>query len=83
MITSKQLEEMKKIDLISINPDDLVDINDVVIHTDLPKEERIADFIRQIKNPYFFKCGNIVVECVFSQTGPTLEERINELRGQI
>ena len=34
-----------------IDRDKLVDIRDVVIDTDLPKEERIKDYIRQIKNP--------------------------------
>lgn len=38
--------------------DELVDINSVSVDTDLPKEERIKQFIRQIKNPYMFKCGN-------------------------
>ena len=34
-----------------IDRDKLVDIRDVVINTDLPKEERIKDYVRQIKNP--------------------------------
>ena len=35
----------------------LVDIQDVSVDPNLPKEERIAEFVRQIKNPYCFKCG--------------------------
>ena len=34
-----------------IDRDKLVDIRDVIINTDLPKEERIKDYVRQIKNP--------------------------------
>ena len=34
-----------------IDRNKLVDIRDVVINTDLPKEERIKDYVRQIKNP--------------------------------
>ena len=34
-----------------IDRNKLVDIRDVIINTDLPKEERIKDYIRQIKNP--------------------------------
>ncbi|KXL52491.1 hypothetical protein CLNEO_21870 [Anaerotignum neopropionicum] len=78
MITLKQLEEMKKVDPFTINPEDLVDIKDVEINIELPKEERIADFIRQIKNPYLFKCGDIVVACEFSPKEPTLTERIKQ-----
>lgn len=40
----------------------------------LPKEERIKDFIRQIKNPYCYKCGDVVVKVEFSDTDLTLED---------
>lgn len=79
MITSKELEEMKKIDPLTVNLDDLIDIKDVEIRTNLPQEERIVDFISQIKNPYLFKCGDTVVECVFSQTQTTLLDRLKQL----
>ncbi|WMI82309.1 DUF6870 family protein [Anaerotignum sp. MB30-C6] len=78
MLTPGEGNKKEGIDQPTINPDDLVDIRDVVIHTDLPKEERIADFIKQIKNPYLFKCGNMVVECEFSQTEATLSDRLEQ-----
>ena len=34
------------------NTDGLVDINDISVDKDLPKSERIKEYIRQIKNPY-------------------------------
>ena len=37
-------------------------------------QERIAEFIRQIRDPYHFKCGGFVVRASFSQGGATLEE---------
>lgn len=54
--------------------DELVDIREVTVDKDLPKEERIAAFIRQIKNPYRFRCGDFVVNASFSGSGATLEE---------
>ena len=36
--------------------DELVDIREVTVDKDLPKEERIAAFLHQIKNPYRFWC---------------------------
>ena len=60
-------------------PDELVDIRDVSINRELPKEERIADFVRQIKNPYLFKCGKYIVKASFSENGQTLEECIKGL----
>ena len=54
--------------------DRLADIRDVSVNKDLPREERIAEFIRQIRDPYHFKCGRFVVRVSFSQEGATLEE---------
>ena len=56
--------------------DELVDIRSVTINRDLSKGERIGEFIRQIKNPYLFKCGKYIVKASFSENGQTLEECI-------
>ena len=59
-----------------IPTDELVDIREVSVDKNLPKEERIAAFIRQIKNPYRFKCGRFTVQASFADGGATLEECI-------
>ena len=41
--------------------DTLVDIRDVTVDRELSREDRIAEFVRQIKNPYRFKCGQFTV----------------------
>ena len=53
---------------------DLVDIRTVTVDKSLPKEERIADFVRQIRNPYRFRCGDFVVNAAFARNGATLED---------
>jgi len=78
MFTPKELEDLKQVDPLTVNLDDLIDINDVKIQTELPREERIADFIRQIKNPYLFKCGNVVVKIEFSESVTTLTEQMKQ-----
>lgn len=78
MFTPKELEDLKQVDPLTVNLDDLIDINDVEIQTELPREERIADFIRQIKNPYLFKCGDVVVKIEFSDSVTTLTERMKQ-----
>ena len=69
-------EDLKKIDVQSINKEDLTDIRNVLIDPGLRKEERIMDFIMQIKNPYLFRCGNLVVQSVFADTDVTLTDRL-------
>ena len=61
-----------------VSPDDLVDLKDIQIDPSLPKEERIASFIRQVKNPYCYKCGKIVVKVGFEE-GTTLEEQLKTI----
>lgn len=57
---------MEDVDIRTVDPKTLMDIEDVKINTDLPYEERIRDYIRQIKNPYCYRCRGIVVKLSFS-----------------
>lgn len=54
----------------------LVDIRDVSVSKELPRGERIAEFVRQIKDPYRFKCGRFTVQASFAADGGTLEDCI-------
>lgn len=73
------LSALKQVDVRTVSPDKLVDINDIKINTKLPQEERIQDFIRQIGNPYCYRCGKVIVKISFSDTDATLEDRMESL----
>ena len=70
------LQEMKNVDVRTVDPDTLVDIDDVVVDPSLPRDERIQSFLTQIKNPYCFKCAGMVVKISHTDTDVTLEERM-------
>lgn len=72
------LEQLRLADPNEVNRSDLVDIQDIVVESRLPKEERIADFIQKVKNPYLCKCGDMVVQSVFEETDITLTERLTQ-----
>lgn len=57
---------------------ELVDLRTVSIDKSLPKEERMAQFLQQIKDPYHFRVGNIEVKISYRNSGATLEERLRE-----
>lgn len=63
-----------KIDVAS-----LVDIRDVQVQKELPREARIKSFVEQIKNPYCFKVGPVVVNVSYSNSGATLNDRFVEM----
>ena len=74
--TREQIEAMPNVDVRTVDPETLRDIRDVVINPDLPKKERILDFIRQIGNPYCYRHGKFVVKVTFTDTDVTLEDRM-------
>jgi len=76
--SSEKVEEWKKVDVREVDMDTLVDIRDVNIDMDWPKEKRIEEFIRQIKNPYCFKVGKVAVKVEFSEGDATFEDRVKE-----
>ena len=72
------LEQMRDTDIRTVDPADLIDIRDVTVNTSLPKEERLLDYLGQIKNPYCFKHGKTVVKVSFADTDATLEDRLEK-----
>ena len=59
--------------------DELVDIRDVKIDRALPVEDRIISYVQQIKNPYMFKVGDIVVKVSYTEGGPSLQELVEQM----
>lgn len=69
------LDEMSRVDIRTVDPDTLVDIREIEVDHELPKEARIADFIEKIKNPYCFKHGKVIVKVGFADTEDTFENK--------
>ena len=63
---SEQLKEMAQIDISTVDPSELVDIESVKIKKELPVSERIKDYVSQIKNPYCYVSHGVIVKIAFS-----------------
>ena len=57
----------------------LVDIRDIKIDTDLSTEERIKSFVEQVKNPYYFRVGNVKVRVSYADNDNTLNDSFTRL----
>ncbi|WP_322202946.1 DUF6870 family protein [Acutalibacter intestini] len=66
--------DMQNIDIRTVNPATLRDIEDVTIDTNQPKAERLKSYIEQIGNPYCYRHGKYVVKVSFANTDKTLED---------
>lgn len=74
MLTKSELEQMKNVDIRTVDKASLVDLNDVVIDTSQPVEQRIKSFIAQVKNPYVFRIGDVAVKVNYADSGPSFTE---------
>lgn len=75
-LTRETIMAMQDVDIRTVELEMLRDIRDVQIHADLPKKERIWDFIQQIGNPYCYRHGKYIVKISFTDTDVTLEQRM-------
>lgn len=71
-----KLEEMKTIDIRTVDPKTLVDRRNIKVDQQLPRDQRLKQYIEQIKNPYCYLDGDVVVKVSFTDDEVTLEERI-------
>ena len=69
----KELEEKinrcKKMKFEDINPDDVDELSSIKIDRKKPSNERILDFLMQVKNPYVFKVNGRLVKLEFTDNG--------------
>ena len=56
--------------LEDINPDDVDELSSIKIDRRKSSNERILDFLTQVKNPYIFKVNGKLVRMSFSENGP-------------
>ena len=59
--------------------EELVDIRDISVDPSLAKNERIAEFLRQIQNPFLYRCGKFTVRARYSQNGMSLEDCLKQI----
>ena len=80
VLTDKEeIQKMKDVDIRTVNRNELVDLNTVVIDENQSVEERLESFIEQIKNPFCFRVGDIAVKVVYKENGPTFQQNFEEM----
>ena len=62
---------------------DLIDIDSVQVDIDLPIEERIKQYVEQVKNPYRFLAGGVIVNVAHRNNGLKLETAVSSYLSDI
>lgn len=76
ILTLEDIGKKQSVDPRTADRNELKDIRDINVDTELPKKERMIDFVQQIGNPYCYRHGDYVVKISFEDTDVTLEDRV-------
>lgn len=78
-MSKKNWEQLRDVDIRKMDKNSLIDLNSVVIDESLPITERVESFVRQIKNPYCFRVGDVAVKVEYSANGPSFQQNMEDL----
>jgi len=74
MITPNKLEQMKNVDIRTVDKAALQDVSGFQFDTTLSQEERAARIFDATKNPYCFRYGDTAVKVEFADNGPPMQD---------
>ena len=77
-LTAQELEQMKSVDIGAVSADALADVSGMAFDRTLPREERLARFVKRAVNPYCFCIGGVGVQIEFSENGPSLQDTLTD-----
>ena len=62
--------------ILQVAADALADVSGMAFDCTLPREERLARFVKRAVNPYCFSVGGVGVKIEFAEGGPSLQETL-------
>lgn len=83
LLDGKTLQELKRVNIKEVNPDELVDISEIEIDTKQSVQKRVKEYVEQVHNPYLVRVGEYVVKIGYSDCKETLNDRIKQYISKI
>ena len=68
------IETMKSVSPKTVDRSTLVQRSSIRLDPAAPREDRLREFIKQIRNPYCYLDGKTVVKISFAETDTTMED---------
>ena len=83
LLDGKTLQELKRVNIKEVNPDELVDISEIEIDTKQSVQKRVKEYVEQVHNPYLVRVGEYVVKLGYSDCEETLNDRMKQYISKI
>ena len=78
-MTAEEYRRYLDTDFDDADVEELKDIRKVRVDRGQTKEKRIAQYLRQVGNPYLVRVGNVKVKIRFANNGVSFEDAFEEL----
>ena len=78
-MTADEYRRLLETDFSDVKLEEMKDIRDIRIDRSLPKEKRVAQYIRQVGNPYMVRVGDVKVKVRFANNGVSFEEAFENM----
>lgn len=78
-MTAEEYRKYLDMDFEDVDLGELKDIRKLRIDRSHPKEKRIAQYLRQVGNPYLVRVGNVKVKIRFANNGVSFEDAFEDL----
>ena len=83
LLDGKTLQELKRVNIKEVNPDELVDISEIEIDTKQSVQKRVKEYVEQVHNPYLVRVGEYIVKVGYSDCTETLNDRLKQYISKI
>ena len=83
LLDGETLQELKRVNIKEVNPDELVDISEIEIDTKQSVQKRVKEYVEQVHNPYLVRVGEYVVKIGYSDCKETLNDRMKQYISKI
>ena len=78
-MTGEEYRKYLETDFDDVDVNELKDIRKVRIDRSQTKEKRIAQYLKQVGNPYMVRVGNVKVKIRFANNGVSFEDAFEDL----
>ena len=78
-MTAEEYRKYLETDFDDVDVNELKDIRKVRIDRSQTKEKRIAQYLKQVGNPYMVRVGNVKVKIRFANIGVSFEDAFEDL----
>ena len=78
-MTAEEYRKYLETDFDDVDVNELKDIRKVRIDRSQTKEKRIAQYLKQVGNPYMVRVGNVKVKIRFADNGVSFEDAFEDL----